>query len=82
MKANGLFEQMSKFSFFFGLKLGHLIFSATERLSRVIQGSSCSLQDVLCAAEAVIQHFQRIGGKICYEICRAFVSFNLIFLFR
>ena len=79
VKTNGLFEQMSKVSFFFGLKLGHLIFSATEKLSRIIQSSSCSLQDVLCAAEAVIHHFQRIGGEISYEIPRAFILFDLIF---
>ncbi|CAF4689747.1 unnamed protein product, partial [Rotaria sp. Silwood2] len=48
------------FSHLFGLKLGRLIFSATEKLSCTIQGSSCCLQDVLCAAESVIHHFQRI----------------------
>ncbi|CAF3094244.1 unnamed protein product, partial [Rotaria sp. Silwood2] len=32
----------------------------TEKLSCTIQGSSCCLQDVLCAAESVIHHFQRI----------------------
>ena len=37
--------------FFFGLKLAYLILIDTEKLSRVIQGSSCCLQDVLCAAE-------------------------------
>ncbi|CAF3612051.1 unnamed protein product, partial [Rotaria sp. Silwood2] len=35
----------------------------TEKLSCTIQGSSCCLQDVLCAAESVIHHFQRIRGK-------------------
>ncbi|CAF4968221.1 unnamed protein product, partial [Rotaria socialis] len=47
IKANGLHEQMNKFYFFFGLKLGYLLFSATEKLSRIIQSSSCCLQDVL-----------------------------------
>ncbi len=57
-------EQMNKFNFFFGLKLGHLIFSATEKLSRIIQSSSCCLQDVLSSAESVIHYFERIRGKI------------------
>ncbi|CAF4872974.1 unnamed protein product, partial [Rotaria socialis] len=45
IKANGLHEQMNRFYLFFGLKLGYLLFSATEKLSRIIQSSSCCLQD-------------------------------------
>jgi len=59
---------MKKFSFFFGLKLGYLIFLATEKLSRKIQSSSCCLEDVLCATESVIRHFQHIQGKRLAEM--------------
>ncbi|CAF3555536.1 unnamed protein product, partial [Rotaria socialis] len=67
IKANGLHEQMNKFYFFFGLKLGYLLFSATEKLSRIIQSSSCCLQDVLSSAESVILYFERIRDDINFK---------------
>jgi len=54
---------MNKFNFFFGLKLSCLVFMDTEKLSRVLQRSSCCLQDVLVAAETVINRFRRVRGK-------------------
>jgi hypothetical protein len=63
IKANGLHEQMNDFNFFFGLKLGHLIFTDAEKLSRVLQASDCSMQDAFCAAGAIIHHFERIQGN-------------------
>ncbi|CAF4277197.1 unnamed protein product, partial [Rotaria sordida] len=39
---------------------GHLIFTDTEKLSRAFQSSACCLQDVFCAAEAIIHRFRRI----------------------
>ncbi|CAM4821133.1 unnamed protein product [Rotaria magnacalcarata] len=60
IEANGLHEQMNKFYFFFRLKLGYLIFSATETLSRIIQSSSCCLQDVLSSTKSLIRYFERI----------------------
>jgi hypothetical protein len=62
--ANGLYEQTNKFNFFFELELSFLILTDTEKLSRIIQSSTCCLQDVLCAAETVINYFQRIRGEI------------------
>ncbi|CAF4796006.1 unnamed protein product [Rotaria magnacalcarata] len=35
----------------------------TEELSRIIQSSSCCLQDVLSSAESLIRYFERIRGK-------------------
>ncbi|CAF4869564.1 unnamed protein product, partial [Rotaria socialis] len=67
IKANGLHEQMNKFYFFFGLKLGYLLFSATEKLSRIIQSSSCCSQDVLSSAESVILYFERIRDDINFK---------------
>ncbi|CAF1300105.1 unnamed protein product [Rotaria sp. Silwood1] len=59
-KVNDLYKQMNKFDFFFGLKLGHLIFTDAKKLSRALQSSDCCLQDVFCAAEAIIHRFRRI----------------------
>ena len=63
IKAKDLYEQTNHFNFFFGLKLAYLILIDTENLSCVIQGSSCCLQDVPCAAQTVISYFIRIRGK-------------------
>jgi hypothetical protein len=53
-------EQINKFNFFFGPKLSFLILTDTEKLSRIIQSSTCCLQDVLSVVEIVINHLQRI----------------------
>ncbi|CAF3094996.1 unnamed protein product, partial [Rotaria sp. Silwood2] len=68
MKTNGLCEQMNKFDFFFGLKLGHLTSTDTEKLSHVFQSADCCLQDVVCAAQAIIHRFQGIQGKNLFLI--------------
>ena len=67
IKAHGLSEQMLNFRFYFGLKLGELIFTYTEKLSRTLQSSECCLQDMFCAADSVIKHFQRIKGNEKYS---------------
>jgi hypothetical protein len=41
IKANGLYEQTNEFNFFFGLKLYFLTHTDTEKLSRIIQSSTC-----------------------------------------
>ena len=50
MKANGCLQQMEKFSTL-GLKLGHLVFSVTERLSCTIQGKDTTIQEAIEAAK-------------------------------
>ncbi|CAF3099825.1 unnamed protein product [Rotaria socialis] len=67
IKANGLHEQMNRFYLFFGLKLGYLLFSATEKLSRIIQSSSCCLQDILSSAESLMLYFERIRDDINFK---------------
>ncbi|CAF0843132.1 unnamed protein product [Rotaria sordida] len=41
-------------------RVGCLIFTNTEKLSRILQGSNCCLQDILCAAETIINYCSRI----------------------
>ncbi|CAF2205024.1 unnamed protein product [Rotaria magnacalcarata] len=67
IKANSLHKQMNKIYFFFRLKLGYLLFSATEKLSRIIQNSGCCLQDVLSSAESLIRYFERIRDDINFK---------------
>jgi hypothetical protein len=65
---------MNNFNFFFGLKLSCLIFTDTEKLSRALQRSNCCLQDVLVAAETVINRFRRARGKNNSEILSSLLS--------
>ena len=60
MKANGFLQQMEKFSTFFGLKLGHLVFSITERLSGTLQGKDTTIQEAVEAAKPTESYLQRL----------------------
>ena len=49
---------MEKFSTFFGLKLGHLVFSITERLSCTLQGKDTSIQEAVEVAKPTESYLQ------------------------
>nr|XP_014341624.1 PREDICTED: zinc finger MYM-type protein 1-like [Latimeria chalumnae] len=49
--AGDVLAQLKQFKVYFGLRLAHLIFSATERTSRVLQRNDCSLQEGLQSVE-------------------------------
>ena len=49
---------MEKFSAFFGLKLPHLIFSATEQLSITLQGRNTTMQEAVESADLAIRFLQ------------------------
>ncbi|CAF3500966.1 unnamed protein product [Adineta steineri] len=65
--AAGWLNQMENFQTFFGLKLGHLIFVATEELSCSLQRVENSLHDVLCAVNVLINYFTRIRSDEYFE---------------
>ena len=48
-KASGLISLMDKFSTYFGLRLSHSIFAATEQLSRTLQAKDISAQEATIA---------------------------------
>ena len=52
-KACGLLAMMDKFSVYFGLKLAHIIFAATE-VSKVLQKKDITAQDALLAVKQVV----------------------------
>ena len=60
MKASGFLQQMENFSTFYGLKLGHLIFSVTERLSCTLQGKDTTIQEAVEAAKLTGSYLQRL----------------------
>ncbi len=49
-KAGGLLSKMEKFDTLFSLKLGYLIFSATEQLSINLQSKDITIQEAIKGA--------------------------------
>ena len=58
LKAGGYLSTMERFSAFFGLKLSHLIFSATEQLSITLQGRNTTMQEAVESANLAIKFLQ------------------------
>lgn len=59
LKAAGLLSAMEKFSTLFGLKLGYLIFGASETLSRSLQGKDTSIQEAISAVSLAKSFYKR-----------------------
>ena len=65
-KVSGLLALMEKFTTFFGLKLSHLVFSATEQLSRTLQSSNVQEATMAASAAARFLHRQRLESSFEY----------------
>lgn len=71
MKANGLLNSMLKFSTYFGLKVSHLIFSASEQLSLNLQGKDTTTQDAVQASKLAVSLLNR---QRCDDVYESFYS--------
>ena len=58
LKAAGVLAALEKFEMLFGLKLGHLLFSAAEQTSRVLQAKDTTVQEAVSAVNAVRAFYQ------------------------
>lgn len=58
-KAKGILSSLEKFETLFSLKLGHLMFSAAEQVSRALQGKDTSLQKALSAVKLAKEYYRR-----------------------
>ena len=67
MKANGFLQQMERFSTFFGLKLGYLVFSVTEHLSCTLQEKDTTVQEAIQAAALAKRHLRQIRSDKEYD---------------
>ena len=67
MKANGFLQQMERFSLFFGLKLGYLVFNVTERLSCTLQEKDTTVQEAIQAAALTERHLRQIRSDEEYD---------------
>lgn len=59
LKADGLLNTLEKFSTMFGLKLGYLIFGASETLSKSLQSKDTSVQEALNAVNIAKDFYKR-----------------------
>ena len=70
--AHGIASSLSKFETVFGLKLGYAIFSASEQLSRTLQGKHTT-QEAMSAIRLAKSHFRRLRTEA--EFNRFYDSF-------
>ena len=59
LKAHGIFSALEKFDTLFGLSLGHLLFGASESLSKSLQAKDTSLQEGLSAVNLCKAFYDR-----------------------
>ena len=59
MKAAGLLSIMEKFEAYFGLKLSHLVFGASEQLSATLQYKDINAQEVSSTVNAALAFLER-----------------------
>ena len=50
---------MENFDTLFGLKLGHLLYGATEEVSKCLQGKDTSLQETLSVVNLILGFYRR-----------------------
>ena len=62
-KGNGLLTQMESFEILFGLKLAHLIFSASEQFSTNLQAKDTSIQEATRGANLLVTHYQSLRAE-------------------
>ena len=66
-RANGILTQLERFDTFFGLKLSHLVFSATEQTSNALQGKNTTVQEALKAASMAKSYLTRQRDDKAYD---------------
>lgn len=66
-KAAGLIAHMEKFSTFFGLKLAHLVFSATEQTSITLQYKDINAQEALMAVKTAQSYMTRHRSETAFD---------------
>ena len=67
-KAHGFRVQTDSFDTYFGLKLGHLIFSASEQLSINLQAQNITIQEATCGAELLVSHLQSLRTEAQFNV--------------
>ena len=58
VQAGGVLAQLEKFSTYFALKLSHLVFSATEQVSKLLQAKDTTIQQAIASSELARDYLQ------------------------
>ena len=67
-KAHGMLIQLELFDTFFGLKLAHLIFSASEQYSINLQSIDITIQEAMSGAQLLIKHLKSQRAEHKFDI--------------
>ena len=67
LKANGCLHSLEKFGTFFGLRLAHILFGATEEVSLLLQRKDIAIQDALAGVETAKAYFKRLRSEDEFE---------------
>ena len=67
-RAEGILSSLVEFNTFFGLKLSHLVFSATEQVSITLQCKNTTIQEALSAAAMAESFLQRQRKDNSFEM--------------
>ena len=62
-KASGLLAKMQSFNMFFGLKLSHLIFGASEQFSTNLQAKDTTIQDAISGSTLLVSHYKALRAQ-------------------
>ena len=68
LKAKGLLHTMVKFSTYFGLKLGYIIFSVTEQLSYILKGKDTTCQEAREVALISVSYLKKLHSDEEFKI--------------
>ena len=66
-RAAGVAALLQKFETYFALKLAHLVFSASEQLSKTLQGKETNVQDACDAAKATAEFYKRQRNPAAFD---------------
>lgn len=65
--ASGLLEKMQSFNTFFGLKLSHLVFSASEQFSSNLQAKDTTVQEAICGSALLVSHYKSLRTESKFD---------------
>ena len=67
-RIGGVAKQMESFDVFFGLELGRIVFSMSDNLSKVLQGSSISASEGQSLMKMTLVAFQAIRSEDSFSV--------------
>ena len=68
MKAAGFLQSLDKFSTYYVLKLSHLVFSATEQFSTMLQSKNLTIQEAVHGANLATNFLERQRSEVAFEL--------------